>query len=259
MALELRLDSARVAAGESVRGTVTALGDEDVDSLEVLLRFRERSRLRSATAFEISTGPLARDDLNRGDRRLCFELRVPEDALPAYRTKHGELWWEVDAHHAGRGGHDLHRTCRIEVIARSSGNASGQGSPRHGESRPARRSDWETKPMLRSEALEYARELTPQEAASLAQGHVPQEMEDRWFSYVENDALFIHHSWTGQLLFTAVLQRRPAGVVLTDVCREAHPGHLSEPDDVALEQFARVVSTLLAAAERERRGWMEGV
>ena len=32
-------------------------------------------------------------------------------------------------------------------------------------------------------------------------GHIPAEMEDRWFIYLEDDWLFFHRSWTGFCIF----------------------------------------------------------
>ena len=32
-------------------------------------------------------------------------------------------------------------------------------------------------------------------------GHIPQEMEDKWFGYIEEDTLHIHRRWTGFCIY----------------------------------------------------------
>ena len=39
------------------------------------------------------------------------------------------------------------------------------------------------------------------EAALLKLGFLPQEMEDKWFIYFENDILHFHRSWTGVCIY----------------------------------------------------------
>jgi hypothetical protein len=40
-------------------------------------------------------GPLHEDELTVGTS-LEFELALPPDALPSYKSRHGELYWELD-------------------------------------------------------------------------------------------------------------------------------------------------------------------
>lgn len=43
--------------------------------------------------------------------------------------------------------------------------------------------------------------LNEQELELLKKGHIPEEMEDHWFMYFENNKLYIHRSWTGFCLY----------------------------------------------------------
>ena len=43
----------------------------------------------------------------------------------------------------------------------------------------------------------FQRPLTSQQMAALRRGNIPQEMEDKWFWFMEGDTLFAHRSWTG--------------------------------------------------------------
>lgn len=39
--------------------------------------------------------------------------------------------------------------------------------------------------------------LNEQEIEMLKKGHIPEEMEDKWFMYFEENTFYIHRSWTG--------------------------------------------------------------
>lgn len=59
-------------------------------------------------------------------------------------------------------------------------------------------SDWGTKPMpAMCATIALDRSFTADEMDLIRQGVVPEEMEDKWFVYWEDDTLFFHRSWTG--------------------------------------------------------------
>ena len=45
------------------------------------------------------------------------------------------------------------------------------------------------------------RSFTPEQMKALRKGNIPQEMEDKWFWYMEGDTLFAHRSWTGFCIY----------------------------------------------------------
>ncbi len=62
----------------------------------------------------------------------------------------------------------------------------------------ATRDSWKTVPMPESRRpLAWRCEFSPDELAALARGLIPQEMEDKWFIFLEDDVLSFHRSWTG--------------------------------------------------------------
>ena len=64
--------------------------------------------------------------------------------------------------------------------------------------RAAQRSDWKTKPMPRRHAtFVLHRSFSDEEMKALRMGNIPQEMEDKWFWYMEGSTLWAHRSWTG--------------------------------------------------------------
>jgi hypothetical protein len=85
-----------------------------VRSLEVLLEYNEEAGDdHSAVAISISTGPLHAGDLMAGTS-FDFELALPRDAFPNYRSEHGELYWQLDVKSDEFAG-DTHERRRIEV------------------------------------------------------------------------------------------------------------------------------------------------
>lgn len=72
----------------------------------------------------------------------------------------------------------------------------------------AGKEDWETKPMPDQHAtFTMRRHISPAQMHFLRQGNIPQEMEDKWFWYMEENTLYAHRSWTGICIF--ILQFDP--------------------------------------------------
>lgn len=66
----------------------------------------------------------------------------------------------------------------------------------------AKKSDWTTKEMPEKTAtFQLERFLSGEELTNLRYGNIPQEMEDKWFWYMEGDTLYAHRSWTGFCIF----------------------------------------------------------
>jgi len=49
--------------------------------------------------------------------------------------------------------------------------------------------------------LSFGRTFTASQFAALARGLVPEQMEDKWFIFLEDDHLYFHRSWTGHCIF----------------------------------------------------------
>ncbi len=66
----------------------------------------------------------------------------------------------------------------------------------------AQKKDWKTSDMpAKHETFVLRRAFTPKEMAALRHGHIPQEMEDKWFWYMDGDTLFAHRSWSGICIY----------------------------------------------------------
>jgi hypothetical protein len=112
-AFELQLARESFAPGERVAGTVLVTAGGGSRALEVTLAFHEKSPDYEEIPFRRSEA-LHRGDVQTG-QTLAFALELPADALPGYRSEHGELYWEVDVK-SDEMGRDTHLRRRIEIV-----------------------------------------------------------------------------------------------------------------------------------------------
>lgn len=110
---------------------------------------------------------------------------------------------------------------------------------------PAKRSDWNCRPLPASHVtLPLDRRYSPEEMERIREGLLPEEMEDKWFIFMEGDELFLHRSWTGYCVFVARFRhlRRRWRLYEVDVSRE--PEEYRSTDD---EEDARMMVYLVEA------------
>ena len=63
-------------------------------------------------------------------------------------------------------------------------------------------SAWKTKDLpARRASVTLDREFSRKEMDHIRQGVIPEVMEDKWFIYWNDDALFFHRSWTGFCIY----------------------------------------------------------
>ena len=66
----------------------------------------------------------------------------------------------------------------------------------------AEKSDWQTYDMPKQhDTFNLNREFTESQMEILRRGHIPQQMEDKWFWYMEGNTLYAHRSWTGFCIY----------------------------------------------------------
>ena len=74
----------------------------------------------------------------------------------------------------------------------------------------AAKNSWKTSAMPEShETFILKRPFSDKQMQTLRMGHIPQEMEDKWFWYMEGDCLFAHRSWTGFCVY--IIEFSPDG------------------------------------------------
>ena len=79
-----------------------------------------------------------------------------------------------------------------------------------------RRGDWKTVPPAGPFArLPYSDSFSQTEFEALQRGLLPSAMEDKWFVFYEAPTLFLHRSWTGELIYRQTLEPRADRAVVT--------------------------------------------
>lgn len=76
----------------------------------------------------------------------------------------------------------------------------------------ATRNSWENHPMpTQRNQIAFDRTFSEAEFAKIKSGHIPAEMEDRWFAFFEDGDLYFHRSWTGYCIFQVKLEKTNKG------------------------------------------------
>jgi len=107
----------------------------------------------------------------------------------------------------------------------------------------AQSTDWKTLPLPKSRStIRLDRLFSAQEMERIRQGLIPEQMEDKWFLYWQDDRLFFHRSWTGLCIF--VVRFAPEGesyrMLEAEVNRDPEQyGQTSDDED------AHMISTLI--------------
>ena len=66
----------------------------------------------------------------------------------------------------------------------------------------AKKDDWKISEMPeKQETFILRRHFNGVQMDALRRGHIPEEMEDKWFWYMEGDTLYAHRSWTGFCIY----------------------------------------------------------
>lgn len=82
---------------------------------------------------------------------------------------------------------------------------------------PATRSSWKIQPLpLEREHFELPLLLTDADAERIKLGHIPMDMDDKWFIFFEDGWLYFHRSWTGHCIYGVRLDGSPNGVRVVD-------------------------------------------
>lgn len=65
----------------------------------------------------------------------------------------------------------------------------------------------------------------------IRQGAIPDEMEDRWFSFFEEPNLFLLRSWTGYCIYRVTFTHRAGDVVVQQAVVSANINHYARSSD----------------------------
>jgi len=96
----------------------------------------------------------------------------------------------------------------------------------------ATRASWQNEPMPSiKQQLTLRRAYLPKEYALLARGLVPEQMEDKWFIFFENDRLYLCRSWTGYCIYEAAFSEQDGQHVIAKAWVNRDPGQYNSTDD----------------------------
>ena len=85
--------------------------------------------------------------------------------------------------------------------------------------RVATSKDWKNRPMARDRHYVIRTDIPIPKVAMerIRQGHIPGQMEDKWFMYFENGVIRYYRSWTGSNTFNAYCEEREDGYAITKI------------------------------------------
>jgi hypothetical protein len=109
----------------------------------------------------------------------------------------------------------------------------------------ATRASWKTLPLpLQREHFALPLHFSDAEAEQVMLGHVPKDMDDKWFIFFENGWLYFHRSWTGHCIYGVQLDGSPSGVRVVDAWASRDREHYNSP---GLETDIRIVQQLISS------------
>ena len=104
------------------------------------------------------------------------------------------------------------------------------------------RSSWENHPMPEKRCrIEFQRTFTEAEFTKIKSGHIPQEMEDKWFAFFEDGWVYFHRSWTGFCIFQVKLLKATGGCQVEEAwVNQDRSQYRSEGSDEDIEMLTNV-------------------
>lgn len=117
----------------------------------------------------------------------------------------------------------------------------------------ATRQSWpDAKPLPAQRAqLALQRAFTEQEYEQIRLGFIPEQMEDKWFMFVEDDTLYIHRSWTGFCIYQLALVKENSNYVVGEAFANRDPSQYSSAGDLYDEKMALFLIDFLLLQERK--------
>jgi hypothetical protein len=107
----------------------------------------------------------------------------------------------------------------------------------------AEQSDWQTKELpSKRTTITLNRSFPLPEIERMRAGLLPQEMEDKWFIYWQDDRLFFHRSWTGFCVYVVRFTNQGDCYRMVEADVNRDPEQYSETND---EHDAAMISYLI--------------
>ena len=111
------------------------------------------------------------------------------------------------------------------------------------QSRAARPTDWKAEPLpSKRSTIQLSRTFSLKEKERIGRGLVPEQMEEKWFIYWQDDTLYFHRSWTGFCIYVVRFANEGDDyrIIEADVNRDPE-----QYDDTSDERDAAMISYLV--------------
>ena len=95
----------------------------------------------------------------------------------------------------------------------------------------AERSDWNNE-VLSSQriTIDLTRTFTENEMNYITMGVIPEQMEDKWFIYWQDDTLYFHRSWTGVCIYMVRFKKVDEQYTIFEADIDRNPEEYKEED-----------------------------
>jgi len=107
----------------------------------------------------------------------------------------------------------------------------------------ATKTSWQNHPIDNPKRIDIELLFTEKQFLKLTKGLIPEEMEDKWFVYYENEWLYFYRSWTGYGIYKAKLNKETDGYSIKEFWVERNKEkYQNENDHTDIETFSFLIA-----------------
>ena len=107
----------------------------------------------------------------------------------------------------------------------------------------ATKARWQNHPIDNPKKIDFSIHFNDKQFEKLKHGLIPQQMEDKWFIFYENDWLYFHRSWTGFGLYKAQLIKEQDGYSIKEFWAERnHEKYENKDDNADIENISFLIA-----------------
>jgi len=107
----------------------------------------------------------------------------------------------------------------------------------------ATKETWKNIPIDNPKRIDIDLVFTDKQFSKLTMGLIPQQMEDKWFIYYEEEWLYFHRSWTGNGMYKAKLNKITDGYSIKEFWAERNQEkYNNEDDNTDIETFSFLIA-----------------
>jgi len=99
-------------------------------------------------------------------------------------------------------------------------------------------------PPAERESLQLGLLFSDDEGERIRRGHIPKDMDDKWFIFFEDGWLYFHRSWTGHCIYGVRLDGSPSGVRVIEAWASRNKDEYNSP---GVETDLRMIEQLIAS------------